>query len=99
MNHFHPALMVALLLAGCSNSPPPPACAPSAACGVAAKPERAKTTAHLTDHVKYPAKRAEILAACADTPEFTQGEKQWISDNLPEGEYQSAPEVISALHL
>jgi hypothetical protein len=65
----------------------------------AVKPDPAKAKAHLADHVKYPAKRADVLAACADTPEFTSAEKQWFANNLPEGDYQSANDVVRALKL
>lgn len=95
-------LFLAALLAGCSTSPPPSVCAPSTTDTCAAtgtKPDVAKARAHLEAHVKYPAKRAEILTACADTPEFSAAEKQWIADNLPEGDYQSADQAIRALHL
>jgi hypothetical protein len=73
-------------------------------CGVSAapcgtKPDIAKTRAHLAQHVNYPASRAEILAACAQTPEFTAAEKQWLTDNLPEGKYASADDVGRALKL
>lgn len=97
------ALFAALLvttLTGCSSTPPPQACAPAGEiCTAATKPDTAKARAHLADHVKYPAKRADILAACADTPEFTTREKQWISENLPEGEYKSADDAVRALRL
>jgi hypothetical protein len=96
---FTVACLVATL-AGCSSTPPPQACAPAGEiCTAASKPDAAKAKAHLVDHVKYPAKRADILAACADTPEFTAAEKQWISENLPEGEYKSADDTAKALRL
>ena len=96
------ALSIAAL--ACSSSPPPEAAsastAPSApAAETAAKPDVAAAKKHLADLVKYPATRAEVLAACADTPEFSAGEKRWFSDNLPEGSYASADEVAAALKL
>ncbi len=100
-------LMLAVLSLGasaCSSSPPPEAAsaasAPEApAAEASTKPDMAAAKKHLADHVKYPATRAEILAACADTPEFNAGEKRWFSDNLPEGNYGSADEVAAALKL
>jgi hypothetical protein len=68
-------------------------------CGAGTKPDAAKAKTHLADHVKYPATRADILAACADTPEFTTAEKEWISNKLPEGDYKTADEAVRALHL
>ena len=94
------------LVAGCGSSPPPEAAsAPSAmtpasgTSSAATKPELAAAKKHLAEHVKYPATRAEVLAACADTPEFSDAEKKWFSDNLPEGSYESADQVTSALKL
>lgn len=94
------------LVTGCGSSPPPEAAsAPSASAPAsdtsasAMKPDMAAAKKHLADHVKYPATRAEVLAACADTPEFTDAEKKWFSDNLPEGSYESADQVTSALKL
>jgi hypothetical protein len=42
---------------------------------------------------------AVVLAACADTPEFTGAEKKWLSDNLPDKTFASADEVVASLHL
>ncbi|HEX6766231.1 MAG TPA: hypothetical protein VF103_12155 [Polyangiaceae bacterium] len=96
--------VVLSLAAACSSSPPPEAASaattPATPAGdTSTKPDIAATKKHLADHVKYPATRAEILAACADTPEFTAGEKHWFSDNLPEGSYDSADQVATALKL
>jgi hypothetical protein len=49
--------------------------------------------------VPYPARRAEILAACADTPEFTSAEKERFASHLPEGTYASADEVVRVMRL
>lgn len=97
------ALFAAVLVTtvvGCSSTPPPQACAPAGEiCSAATKPDAAKARTHLAEHVKYPAKRADILAACADTPEFSAGEKQWIAENLPEGDYKSVDDAVRALRL
>jgi hypothetical protein len=61
------------------------------------KPDMKKVTAHLKAHVTYPATRAEVVAACAQTPEFTAGEKAWFAARLPEGNYKSAGEVLKAI--
>jgi hypothetical protein len=66
---------------------------------VAVKPDVAKARTHLDEHVRYPATRSQVLEACASTKEFSDAEKQWFSDNLPEGQYASAREVVSALKL
>jgi hypothetical protein len=77
---------------------------PAGTCGVvtaacATKPDTSKVRDHFVKHVNYPATRAEILAACAQTPEFTAGEKQWLAENLPEGKYANADDVSRALKL
>jgi hypothetical protein len=94
-------LMVCCALAGCSNTPAAqsPTSPPAAGATAAAKPDATKAVKHFKEHVKYPASRAVILAACADTPEFTADEKKWLSDNLPEKTYSSADDVVAALHL
>src|SRR5262245_33101894 len=84
-------------LAACAQTPPPAASSPSQS--AAAKPEVAATKLHLEQHVKYPASRKQILAACADTPEFTAAQKLWFEQNLPEGNYGSAAAVLTALKL
>jgi hypothetical protein len=93
-----------LALAACAESTPPPASVTSSGASgsqaaVATKPDRAALVLHFKEHVKYPVARAEILKACADTPEFTAGEKKWIEANLPEGTYKSADDVIAAVKL
>jgi hypothetical protein len=101
---FTLALTAISMALACSSSPPPEAAnaasAPEApAAEASTKPDAAAAKKHLADHVKYPATRAEILAACADTPEFSAGEKSWFSNTLPEGTYNSADEVAAALKL
>ena len=84
---------------GAAPEPASPSTTPTAAPGsaVATKPDRAKVIAHLKEHVKYPIGRAELLKACADTPEFTAGEKKWFEANVPEGTFASADEAIAAV--
>lgn len=91
-------LLSACLSFACSADPPPEACGPADQC-VAQAPDRDKAIKHFESHVQYPASRQDILAACADTPEFTAAEKQWLSDHLPERTYASAGEVVSTLKL
>jgi hypothetical protein len=54
---------------------------------------------HFREHVQYPASRAAVLAACADTPEFSAGEKKWLADNLPDRTFASADDIVGALRL
>jgi hypothetical protein len=104
---FTLSIAILSLAAACSSSPPPEAAsatmAPEAPAAPAAesatKPDVAAAKKHFADHVKYPATRDEVLAACAQTPEFSAGEKRWLSDNLPDKSYASADEVAAALKL
>jgi len=63
------------------------------------QPDREKFVTHANDHLSYPASRAQVLEACANTPEFTEEEKTWVADNLPEGDYDSADSVIEGVGL
>jgi AhpD family alkylhydroperoxidase len=60
----------------------------------AAQPDSGRVQSHLEKHVRYPASRAEVLAACAATSEFSNAEKKWFTERLPEGNYRSAGEVL-----
>lgn len=52
---------------------------------------------HLRAHQKYPATREELVRECNNLSDFSQNDKMWFEENLPEGTYNSAEEVISAL--
>ncbi|HLD25450.1 MAG TPA: hypothetical protein VJC05_00210 [Candidatus Andersenbacteria bacterium] len=53
--------------------------------------------AHLREHQNYPATKAELVAECAGLSDFSAADKQEFSEQLPEGTYNSADEVIAAL--
>jgi hypothetical protein len=92
-------LAVAACQPAASTKASPPATSSADEAAVATKPDPEKEKKHLREHVTYPATRAQILAACADTPEFTAGERKWCAQSLPDRTYASADEVISALPL
>ena len=54
---------------------------------------------HLKNDQKYPASRAELLAECDGLSDFSAEDKQWFTDKLPEGSYESAEKVMEALGL
>lgn len=54
---------------------------------------------HLKAHQTYPANKAELMQACNDLSDFSAEDKQWFSDHLPEGTYNSADEVVKVLGL
>ena len=94
------ALALGASHATAAAAPSPAAAAASpAGTSTATAPDAAKTRHHLQDHVKYPASREQVLEACADTPEFSAGEKQWLAAHLPAGKYASAAAVIAALKI
>ena len=63
------------------------------------EPDAEKLKAHVAEHLKVPATRDEILAACAQTDEFTAGEKAWIAERLTADHYESTEAVSQALGL
>ena len=52
---------------------------------------------HLKTHVNYPAKKAQVLAACAGMHEGRAEVEAWVKKALPEGTYRNANEVLAAL--
>lgn len=52
---------------------------------------------HLKSHQKYPASKAALLAECNSLSDFSAEDKKEFAENLPEGTYNSAGEVIAAL--
>jgi hypothetical protein len=92
--------LFAVVTAACSTAAPA-AQAPDNAVNTtqtaSARPNPEKLTRHLRDHVSYPASRGDVLAACADTLEFTAAEKQWTAKHLPEGDYATAEEAVQAM--
>jgi len=89
------------LFTACGGAAPEPASPPTASASsqsaAVTKPDRAKVVAHLREHVSYPVSRVDLLKACADTPEFTAGERKWFEAKLPDRAYKSADEAITAV--
>lgn len=52
---------------------------------------------HLKNHQKYPATKAELLAECDGLTDFSAKDKTWFTENLKEGTYDTADDVIKAL--
>lgn len=55
------------------------------------------TKAHLREHVTYPATKQDIIAACNNMSHTSADDVKEFGEKLPEGNYQSADEVITAL--
>lgn len=52
---------------------------------------------HLKQHQKYPATKQELVAECNKLSDFSEEDKMWFEERLPEGTYNSAEDVIKAL--
>lgn len=52
---------------------------------------------HLKTHIEYPATRQELVEACNQMSDFSEEDKMWFEQNLPDGTYDSAGEVMEAL--
>ena len=59
--------------------------------------ELQRSVEHLREHQDYPATKADLVAACNNLSDFAAADKKWFSDNLPEGAYKSAEDVMKAL--
>lgn len=53
---------------------------------------------HLKTHMtKWPATKAELVAACNDLSDFTPADKAEFESKLPEGTYKTPEEVMMAM--
>lgn len=53
---------------------------------------------HLKTHMdKWPATKAELVAACNNLSDFTPEDKKEFETNLPEGTYNTPEDVAKAL--
>jgi len=93
----HLVLAAALTATGAATVAVSQGAARGAESAAVQKPDMKKVAAHLRAHVKYPATRAQVLDACAQTDEFSAAERAWAAAALPEGTYASADEVLKAL--
>lgn len=51
---------------------------------------------HLKNHVKYPAGRSEVIAACSNMSDLPE-DRDWLTRNLPEGRYNGPADVLKVL--
>lgn len=52
---------------------------------------------HFRKHQAYPATKNELVAECNNLSDFSENDKMWFSEQLPEGTYNSAADVAKAL--
>jgi hypothetical protein len=57
----------------------------------------AEELGHLKTHVKYPANKAQIVAACKGMHEGRHEDEAWVAKVLPEGTYKNPTEILAAL--
>ena len=55
------------------------------------------TIDHLKTHQNYPATKADLVAECDNLSDFSEEDKKEFTEKLPEGNYNSADDVIAAL--
>ena len=52
---------------------------------------------HFKIHQKYPARKAELVAACNGLSDFSPEDKKEFMDKLPEGSYATTQDAMKAL--
>jgi hypothetical protein len=52
---------------------------------------------HLKNHVKYPANKQQLVAACNNMMDVQKDDRDWFGMNLPQGNYNNAEDVLRAL--
>ncbi len=52
---------------------------------------------HLREHQTYPATKNDLVKACNELSDFSDADKKWFMNHLPEGTYSSATEVMNTL--
>ncbi|MDA4118586.1 MAG: hypothetical protein OK455_09610 [Thaumarchaeota archaeon] len=57
----------------------------------------AQELGHLKNHVTYPASRSQVVAACNEMSDVPGDDKDWVAKNLPEGNYRTPADVVTAL--
>ena len=54
---------------------------------------------HFKTHQSYPATKEELVKECNNLSDFSEEDKKWFVEHLPEGTYDSADDVVGALGL
>lgn len=52
---------------------------------------------HLKSHQSYPATKDELVEECNELSDFSEADKKWFKETLPEGKYDSPDKVVEAL--
>lgn len=52
---------------------------------------------HLKHHVTYPTDRKGLITACSNMSDVPEGDRAWITETIPEGNYRGPEDVMKAL--
>ena len=61
--------------------------------------EKGEVKVHIREHLEYPATKDDLVEACNNMAHIPEDEREWVKENLPDGNYSSADDVIKALGL
>ncbi|HEY4822435.1 MAG TPA: hypothetical protein VIH83_01975 [Candidatus Bathyarchaeia archaeon] len=52
---------------------------------------------HIKHHIKYPANKAQVVAACNNMMDVPSADKDWVTKTLPESNYKGPDDLVKAL--
>jgi len=52
---------------------------------------------HIKRHIKYPANKTQVIAACNNMSDVPSVDKDFVSTSLPESNYKGPEDVVKAL--
>jgi hypothetical protein len=52
---------------------------------------------HIKNHVKYPASKQQVVAACNNMSDVPSGDKEFLSNSLPDQTFNKPEDVVNAL--
>ncbi|HEY5620192.1 MAG TPA: hypothetical protein VIK88_00885 [Candidatus Bathyarchaeia archaeon] len=52
---------------------------------------------HLKHHIKYPANKTQVIAACNNMMDVPSADKEWVTKSLPESNFKVPDDVVKAL--
>lgn len=61
--------------------------------------EQQEIKTHVREHMQYPATKQDLVQQCNMMSDVPDDDRQWFQNNLPDGTYNSADEVIQKLGL
>jgi hypothetical protein len=65
--------------------------------GMMDKTDMKELMSHLQSHIMYPASKRTIVENCNNMQHVPASTRSWFEENLPEGTYRSADEVVMKL--